>query len=164
VTDRVEFETSLGAFVLGLYGKQAPGTVANFLRYVEEGFYSGKIFHRVIPGFVIQGGGFDASLSRIETHEPIALEIVPGLKHEPGVVSMARTTLPKSATSQFFVCTAAAPQLNGGYAAFGKVESGLEVVEKISMVPTGKRQSGESETAMEDVPLESVVILGARRL
>lgn len=164
VTHRVEFQTSRGTFVVGLYGKQAPATVANFLSYVDEGFYSGKIFHRVIPGFVVQGGGFDADLKRSETREPIALEIIPGLKHEAGTLSMARTNAPRSATSQFFICTAEAPQLNGGYAAFGALESGLEVIEAISMAPAGKRQVGDSEAPMEDVPLETVTILQAKRL
>jgi cyclophilin family peptidyl-prolyl cis-trans isomerase len=164
VTQRVQLDTSLGTVVIGLYGKQAPATVANFLQYVDEGFYKGKIFHRVIPGFVIQGGGFDENLGRAQTREPIALELIPGLKHEPGILSMARTSVPKSATSQFFICAAEAPQLNGGYCAFGKVESGMEVVEKISMVPTGKRQADEKEPPMDDVPLEPVVILSVRRL
>jgi len=162
VTDRVEIKTSMGTIVIGLYGKDAPATVRNFLGYVDRGFYAGKVFHRVIPGFMIQGGGFDAKLERSETGEPIRLEIIPGLKHEPGIVSMARTNDPNSATSQFFICVASAVQLNGGYSAFGKVEEGLDVAIDISSVPTQTVtvESGE----MGDVPTTPVVIVSMKRL
>lgn len=162
VTVRIRIQTTRGAITAGLYGDEAPSTVANFLRYIEAGFYPGKIFHRVIPGFMIQGGGFDTSLARAETPEPIRLEVIPGLKHEPGVISMARTQNPHSATSQFFICVAEAPQLNGGYAAFGKVEDGMDVVYEISRV-----QTHEVETAsgpMADVPVSPVVIDGITRI
>ena len=162
VTDRVEIKTSMGTLVVGLYGKDAPNTVRNFLSYVDRGFYSGKVFHRVIPGFMIQGGGFDAKLVRAETDAPIALEIVPGLKHEPGVFSMARTNDPGSATSQFFVCVAPAVQLNGTYAAFGKVEEGLDVALDISSVPTQTVTGEHGE--MTDVPTTPVVIEYVKRL
>jgi cyclophilin family peptidyl-prolyl cis-trans isomerase len=163
VTDRVEFKTSMGTFVVGLYGNDAPVTVRNFLSYVDRGFYSGKVFHRVIPGFMIQGGGFDAALERSETDDPIRLEVIPGLKHELGVISMARTDDPHSATSQFFVCVASAVQLNGGYAAFGKVEEGIDVVVDISSVMT-QTATGPHGGEMGDVPITPVVIEYARRL
>jgi cyclophilin family peptidyl-prolyl cis-trans isomerase len=162
VTDRVEIKTSMGVIVVGLYGDDAPNTVRNFLSYVDRGFYSGKIFHRVIPGFMIQGGGFDPALNRIDTDAPIPLEIIPGMKHEPGTVSMARTSDPGSATSQFFICVAAAPQLNGGYAAFGIVEEGLSVALDISAVPTQTATGPHGE--MGDVPNQPVVIEHVRRL
>ena len=155
-TEHVTIKTSLGDIVIGLYGADAPSTVKNFLGYVDRGFYSSKVFHRVIPGFMIQGGGFDAALSRAQTESAIKLEIIPGLKHEPGVVSMARTSDPNSATSQFFICVGSAPQLNGGYAAFGKVEKGHEVVQAIASVPT---KTVELENGpMADVPSDPVVI------
>jgi len=162
VTERVEIKTSMGTIVVGLYGEDAPTTVSNFLSYVDRGFYSGKIFHRVIPGFMIQGGGFDPGLDRAETDPAIRLEIVPGLKHEAGVVSMARTSDPNSATSQFFVCVSAAPQLNGVYAAFGGVEEGLSVALDISAVTTQTATGPRGE--MGDVPVEPVVIEHIRRL
>jgi peptidyl-prolyl cis-trans isomerase A (cyclophilin A) len=162
VTDRIEIKTSMGTIVVGLYGKDAPNTVKNFLSYVDRGFYTGKVFHRVIPGFMIQGGGFDAKMERAATDAPIPLEIIPGLKHEPGVVSMARTNDPGSATSQFFVCVAQAVQLNGLYAAFGKVEEGLDVALDISSVPT-QSISGEGGE-MGDVPTNPVTIEHIKRL
>ncbi len=162
VTAKVEFKTSMGVIVVGLYGKEAPGTAVNFLKYVDSGFYSGKIFHRVIYGFMIQAGGFDAELTRAATEDAIKLEIIPGLKHEPGVLSMARTSNPHSATSQFFVCVGNAPQLNGGYAAFGEVLEGMDVVEAIARVSTQTMET--SYGSMADVPSESVVIESARRL
>jgi cyclophilin family peptidyl-prolyl cis-trans isomerase len=162
VTDRVEIVTSMGSIVVGLYGKDAPRTVQNFLKYVDSGFYIGKIFHRVIPAFMAQGGGFDPELKRAPTDEPILLEIIPGLRHDTGVVSMARTSDPHSATSQFFICVASAPQLNGGYAAFGMVESGEDVAMAISQVPT---RVVETEMGpMTDVPLEPVIIEAVNRL
>jgi cyclophilin family peptidyl-prolyl cis-trans isomerase len=162
VTDRIEIKTSMGTMIVGLYGSDASDTVRSFLSYVDRGFYSGKIFHLVIPGFMIQGGGFDPSLNRAETDPPIRLEIIPGLKHEPGTIAMARTSDPNSATSQFFICVAAAPQLNGGYAAFGKVEEGLSVALDISSVPTQTATGPRGE--MADVPTHPVVIEYIKRL
>ena len=159
VTDRVEVTTSMGSFTIGLFGKSAPQTVNNFLSYVDRGFYSGTVFHRVISRFMIQGGGFTEDLTRLVTDDPVRLEIIPGLKHKPGIVSMARTADLHSVTSQFFVCAVEATQLNGVYAAFGKVEKGYEVVEAIATVPT---HSVEKETlpqgVMHDVPSTPVVI------
>jgi peptidyl-prolyl cis-trans isomerase B (cyclophilin B) len=163
VTDRVAIKTSAGVMVIGLYGKDAPKTVQNFLKYVDSGFYENKIFHRVIAGFMIQGGGFDADLKRAEIGEPIRLEIVPGLEHEPGIISMAR--MPddiNSATSQFFICATNARQLNGAYAAFGKLEEGEEVLYAISGTPTHSVET--SYGSMNDVPIQPVVIESITRL
>jgi peptidyl-prolyl cis-trans isomerase A (cyclophilin A) len=162
VTHRVEIKTSLGSIIVGLYGKDAPQTVANFLHYVDSGFYSGKVFHRIIPGFMVQGGGFDEDLNKVPTAAPLHLEIIPGLKHEAGILSMARTSNPHSATAQFFICVNKAPQLNGGYAAFGEVEQGYSVVEKISSVPTKTAESQQGP--MEDVPQIPVIIEAISRL
>ncbi len=162
VTDRVRITTSMGSIIVGLYGKDAPRTTENFLKYVDSGFYAGKVFHRVIAGFMIQGGGFDAELNRIETDESVKLEIIPGLKHKPGILSMARTSDPHSATSQFFICTGIATQLNGGYAAFGIVEEGMDTVAKISQVPI--RTVETSSGSMADVPSEPVIIESVDRL
>ena len=161
VTARVELKTSKGKIVLGLYGKDAPQTVENFLKYVDRGFYSGKICHRVIPGFMVQCGGFDTEFNRAPTDPPIKLEIIPGLKHEPGILSMARTSNPHSASSQFFICVGNSPQLNGIYAAFGKIEEGYEVVEGISNVET--RTADAPQGPMVDVPSTPVVIESAKR-
>jgi peptidyl-prolyl cis-trans isomerase A (cyclophilin A) len=163
VTDRVELVTSRGTIVIGLYGKAVPRTVENFLEYVDSGFYEGKIFHRVIPTFVVQGGGFDAELNRAETGEPIPLELIPGARHLPGTVSMARRpSEPDSATSQFFICLSEAPQLNGGYALFGEVEEGYDMVMDISSVPTATADAPGGE--MEGVPVTPIEIEKARRL
>ncbi|MCP4675407.1 MAG: peptidylprolyl isomerase [Deltaproteobacteria bacterium] len=162
VTDRVRITTSMGSVIVGLYGKDAPRTAQNFLKYVDRGFYAGKVFHRVIAGFMVQGGGFDAELNRIETDDPIKLEIIPGLKHEPGILSMARTSDPHSATSQFFICIGIATQLNGGYAAFGRVEEGMDTVAKISQVPIGTVETNNG--SMADVPSDPVIIESVDRL
>jgi cyclophilin family peptidyl-prolyl cis-trans isomerase len=162
VTDRVKITTSKGVIIVGLYGKDAPKTVNNFLKYVDKGFYSNLIFHRVIEGFMIQGGGFDSGLKRAPTDSPIELEIIPGLKHEVGTLSMARTSDPHSATSQFFICVGVAPQLNGSYAAFGKAEEGEDVLRSISQVPTETLDTVAGP--MEDVPIDSVIIESISRL
>ncbi len=163
VTDRVEIKTSMGTMIVGLYGKAAPKTVANFLKYVDKGFYDGKILHRVIAGFMIQGGGFDENMQHIEPGDPIRLELAPGLKHEPGIIAMARQPNDlHSATSQFFICVAAAPQLNGAYSAFGKVETGEEVMYAIAGVPTHSVETDYGK--MDDVPVAPVVIESIRRL
>lgn len=162
VTHRVEIKTNYGVMVVGLYGKDAPNTVENFLAYVKSGFYAGTIFHRVIPGFMIQGGGYNPEMEKVEAGSPIELELVPGIEHQVGTLSMARTTDPASATSQFFLCVAETVQLNGEYAAFGKLEEGMDVVEKISFVET---EPFETEFAvMDDVPVSPVVIESATLL
>jgi peptidyl-prolyl cis-trans isomerase A (cyclophilin A) len=156
VTHRIQLDTTMGTMVLGLYGKDAPNTVENFLSYVRDGYFDGLVFHRVIPGFMIQGGGYQADMEKKESDAPIPLELIPGLRHGPGTISMARTSDPTSATSQFFVCVADTEQLNGEYAAFGKVEEGLDVAVAISRVET---HSVETDYAvMDDVPVSPVVI------
>ena len=162
-TDKVAIKTSMGTLTVALYGKDAPKTVQNFLHYVDNDFYTGKIFHRIIDGFMIQAGGFDQDLARGETDDPINLELIPGLRHEPGVISMARQPNDiHSATTQFFICTTTAPQLNGTYAAFGKLLSGEDVLRAISQVPT---HTVETEVGkMNDVPIKPVLIESISRL
>ena len=155
VTERVEITTSMGSFIVGLYGNAAPITVNNFLSYVDDGFYTDLIFHRVIPDFMIQGGGYNESMVKAPTNPPITLEIVDWLVHTPGVISMARLTTPvDSATSQFFVCVADYPSLDGVHAAFGETESGYDVAEAISLVATDS----------SDVPITPVIIESIERL
>lgn len=152
-------KTSLGDIKLELYDKQAPISVRNFLDYVEAGYYAGTIFHRVIDGFMIQGGGFTADMERKAANQPIKNEAGNGLKNEKYTLAMARTSVPDSATSQFFINTAdngflnrAQSQDGVGYAVFGKVVEGTEIVDQIGKVKTG------SKGGMGDVPLEPVVI------
>lgn len=158
VTERVEVVTSMGTFVLALYGVGAPITVTNFLQYVDAGVFTDTIFHRVMSDFMIQGGGFYADMSSAPTIPPIPLEIMAGLSHQPGVISMARTSDPDSATNQFFICVADDSGLDGDYAAFGEVESGYDVVEAISVVQT------HTVGSHDDVPVTPVVIQSMTRL
>jgi cyclophilin family peptidyl-prolyl cis-trans isomerase len=157
----VKLETSMGNIVIELNKQAAPVTVKNFLGYVEEGFYDGTIFHRVIPGFMIQGGGFTAEMEKKETREPIINEAANGLKNERGTIAMARTNDPDSATSQFFINHRDNGPLNyvengnPGYAVFGKVIEGMDVVDAIASVNTTTRMG------MDDVPIEPVVIKSA---
>jgi len=158
----VIFETSLGNIELDFYPEEAPISVENFLKYVDEGFFNGTIFHRVIPGFVIQGGGFDEQMSQKDTHPPIKNEADNGLKNLRGTLSMARTQVKDSATSQFFVNLKDNDFLDHGtrdfgYAVFAKVTEGMDVVDKIADVKTGT--SGHHE----DVPVEPVVVKSAYR-
>ena len=162
---RVEIETSMGNIVVRLAPDRAPVTVKNFLTYVNEGFYSGTIFHRVIPGFMIQGGGFDESMNQKPTHPAIPLEARGGLKNDRYTIAMARTSYPHSATSQFYINVADNSFLNAdeaqdgqGYCVFGTVIKGTEVVDKIAAVPTG------SKRGMRDVPRQTVKILSAKVL
>jgi peptidyl-prolyl cis-trans isomerase A (cyclophilin A) len=139
---KVELVTSAGTIVVQLDAQRAPKTVANFLRYVNEGFYAGTVFHRVIPGFMIQGGGFTASMQQKATHAPIALESQNGLRNLRGTLAMARTMDPNSATSQFFINLVDNPSLDfpqpdgHGYAVFGQVVGGMDVVDRIAAVAT----------------------------
>ena len=157
----VLFKTSLGDFTVELDPAKAPKTVDNFLTYVKEGHYNGTVFHRVIPGFMVQGGGFTPDLKEKPTHAPITLESRNGLKNLTGTIAMARTSDPNSATSQFFLnvvdnANLDFPQPDGhGYAVFGKVISGMDVVKKIETVPT------HDEHMMQDVPRVPVVIQSA---
>jgi len=159
----IRFETSHGDFTVELYEEDAPQTVANFLRYVDEGFFDGTIFHRIVPGFVIQGGGLTSDLSQKKTHPPVRNEAGNGVRNQRGTLSMARTDEIHSATSQFFVNLADNDSLDQrpgqyGYAVFGHVTEGMEVIDKIAKVSTGKRK-GHS-----DVPTQDVLIKSARRL
>jgi peptidyl-prolyl cis-trans isomerase A (cyclophilin A)/peptidyl-prolyl cis-trans isomerase B (cyclophilin B) len=158
---QVEVRTNLGAFTLELYPENAPGTVENFLQYVKDGHYNGTIFHRVIPGFMIQGGGFTPDFTEKKTRAAIKNEAGNGLRNGVGMVSMARTADPHSATAQFFVNVAenstldfkAPTQTGYGYTPFGKVVKGMDVVERIVKVPTGPGKPPHA-----DVPLKPVVI------
>lgn len=158
----VRFETSQGGFTVELFEAEAPQTVENFLRYVEEAFFDGTVFHRIVPGFVIQGGGLTVDLRPKRTHEPVRNEADNGLKNLRGTLSMARTDDIHSATSQFFVNLADNEFLDHrpgryGYAVFGRVTSGMDVIDRIAGVRTGRRQG------YDDAPLEDVVINSARR-
>lgn len=154
----VEMGTNAGNIVMELDGEKAPVTVDNFKSYVEDGYYDGLIFHRVIDGFMVQGGGFDADMNQKGTKAPIQIESNNGLKNERGTIAMARTMDPNSATSQFFINT----QNNGfldypgqdgyGYTVFGKVVSGMDVVDQIEKVKTG------NNGMHSDVPVEPIII------
>jgi cyclophilin family peptidyl-prolyl cis-trans isomerase len=160
----VRFETSLGDFVIEFDADKAPVTVANFLQYVDDGHFDGTVFHRVIPGFVIQGGGMTADLSQKPTRKPIANEADNGLRNLRGTLSMARTNDVNSATSQFFVNLVDNAFLdhqgprNFGYAVFGRVVEGMDVIDAIAAVKTGRKRGHD------DVPLEPVVVHAARRI
>ncbi|HLY52345.1 MAG TPA: peptidylprolyl isomerase [Steroidobacteraceae bacterium] len=158
----IRFETSHGDFTVELFAKEAPATVENFLKYVDDGFFDGTIFHRIVPGFVIQGGGLTADFANKKTRAPIRNEAKNGLKNTRGSLSMARTSDVNSATSQFFVNLRDNAFLDHGprdfgYAVFGRVSDGMEVVDKIAAVRTGTRKG------YQDAPLEDVVIVAARR-
>jgi peptidyl-prolyl cis-trans isomerase B (cyclophilin B) len=162
----VKLTTSKGDIVLEFEPDRAPKTVQNFLGYVDQGFYDGTIFHRVIPGFMIQGGGFTENMEQKPTGQPIQNEADTGLKNEKYTIAMARTPDPHSATSQFFINVAdnafldhkAKNQQGWGYAAFGRVVEGREVVDEIAAVKTG------SKGGHQDVPVEPVVIEKAERV
>jgi peptidyl-prolyl cis-trans isomerase A (cyclophilin A) len=159
---RVALETSQGRIVIELAPKEAPKTVDNFLAYVKAGHYDGTVFHRVIPTFMVQGGGFDAEMTERSTRAPIPLESKNGLKNARGTVAMARRSDPNSATAQFFINVVDNPRLDypsfdgNGYAVFGKVVEGMDVVDKIREVPTGNRGPHQN------VPLTPVTIKSAR--
>jgi peptidyl-prolyl cis-trans isomerase B (cyclophilin B) len=160
---QVKLTTSMGDIVLELYPDKAPATVANFLQYVKDGYYNGTVFHRVIDGFMIQGGGMDANLKLKPTRAPIKNEADNGLKNEPYTVAMARTNDPNSATSQFFINVGDNKFLNHrdktipgwGYAVFGQVIQGKDVVDKIKAVPTC------TQGRYENVPTTPVTITKA---
>ena len=156
----VEMHTSKGVIVIELDADKAPATVANFLEYAASGFYDQTVFHRVIDGFMIQGGGFEANMTQKPTRAPVRNEANNGLKNEPGTIAMARTRDPHSATAQFFINVKKNDFLNHtgknpqgwGYAVFGKVVKGHGVVNKIKGVPTGRKGMHD------DVPTTPVVI------
>ena len=159
----VELDTNMGAIVIELNEEKAPKTVENFLNYVKSGHYDGTIFHRIIDGFMIQGGGMDADMNEKATNKPVENEADNGLKNDAGTIAMARTQDPHSATSQFFVNVKDNDFLNHsgknmqgwGYTVFGKVTGGMDVIEKMRGVPTGRFGMHA------DVPKEPVVINSA---
>ncbi len=158
----VSMKTSLGEVKIELFAEKAPVTVENFLSYVKDGHYNGTVFHRVIPGFMIQGGGMDANMDEKKTKAPIKNEATNGLKNTRGTLAMARTSDPNSATAQFFINTVDNAALdhkdNGrgfGYAVFGKVVEGMAVVDAIAKVPTGNKGMHRN------VPKEAVLIESA---
>ncbi len=159
----LQFKTSKGTFTVQLFDKQAPITVENFLRYADEGFFDGTIFHRVIAGFMIQGGGLTPDMKNKRGHEPIKNEATNGLKNKRGTLSMARTNDINSATSQFFINVADNDFLdhkpgNYGYAVFGRIDSGMDVVDAIAGVKTGNK------AGHQDVPVETIVIESVTRI
>jgi len=159
----IRFNTTLGDIVIELDVENAPKTAANFKQYVEDGFYDGKIFHRVIDGFMIQGGGFDEDMSEDVTRAPIENEADNGLKNNEGSIAMARTSDPHSASAQFFINVASNDFLNHsakttqgwGYAVFGKVTDGMDTVNKIKAVATTHR------AGHQDVPSDPIIIIKA---
>jgi peptidyl-prolyl cis-trans isomerase B (cyclophilin B) len=160
---RVKMQTSLGDIVIELEDEKAPLSVGNFLQYVKDGFYDNTVFHRVIDGFMVQGGGFEPGMKQKPTREPVNNEAQNGLKNEAYTLAMARTSDPHSATAQFFINVAdndflnfRAPTANAyGYCVFGRVVEGRETVDRMKKVPT------ESSGFHQDVPREDVVILKA---
>jgi peptidyl-prolyl cis-trans isomerase A (cyclophilin A)/peptidyl-prolyl cis-trans isomerase B (cyclophilin B) len=164
---QVDLKTSAGTIRLELYPAKAPKTVENFLRYVKDGHYSGTIFHRVIDGFMIQGGGFDGSYKQKATRDPIQNEAKNGLKNDLGTIAMARTNAPHSASAQFFInvknndfLNAAAAQDGWGYAVFGRVISGMDVVTKIAKLPTGPGGPFRSDVPRAAVVIQSATVVG----
>lgn len=163
---QVKMQTTKGEMIIDLYPDKAPKTVANFLRYVDEGFYDGTLFHRVIDGFMIQGGGFKQDMQRKATHEPVENEADNGLRNTIGTLAMARTSDPHSATSQFFINVNNNTNLDfrertpraWGYAVFGRVSQGMDVVAAIKNVPT------THQGMYQDVPAEPVIIQHVTRM
>ena len=161
VAPKVVFQTSQGNFTVEVYPDKSPKTVENFLRYVKHKHYNGTVFHRVIPNFMVQGGGFTPNMQQKTTREPIPLEANNGLKNDRGTIAMARTANPQSATAQFFINVVDNQNLNAprpdghGYAVFGKVVQGMDVIDKIRGVPT------TNAGMYQDVPQTPVVINSA---
>jgi len=163
----VELQTSAGSIRIELYADKAPKTVSNFLQYVDDGFYDGTIFHRVIANFMIQGGGYAEDMSEKETNPPIMNEADNGLRNERGTIAMARTSDPHSASSQFFINAVDTNQFldhsaktsqGWGYCVFGKMTDGFDVLDQIRKVATGRRGGHQ------DVPAKPVTIVSARRV
>ena len=159
----IRFETTMGSFTVELFEKEAPLSAQNFLDYVDSGHFDGTVFHRVIPGFVIQGGGLTSDMRQKQTRAPIRNEADNGLKNRRGTLSMARTNDPHSATSQFFVNLVDNAFLDpgrggAGYAVFGAVVEGMDVVDKIAAVKTG------SKGGHQDVPVTPIEVTSARRV
>ena len=164
---KVELVTSMGKIVLELYPDKAPKTVENFVKYVKDGHYAGTIFHRVIDGFMVQGGGFDASFKQKPGRPAIQNEADNGLKNDRGTIAMARTPNPHSATAQFFINVSDNEALNHrgkdlqgwGYCVFGKVTKGMDVVDKIKAVPTGAKGPFGKDAPQTDVLIKSAKVL-----
>jgi peptidyl-prolyl cis-trans isomerase A (cyclophilin A)/peptidyl-prolyl cis-trans isomerase B (cyclophilin B) len=167
----VEFKTNVGSFVVELYPDKAPATVENFLRYVNDGFYQGTIFHRVIPGFVVQGGGFTKDYQQKPTREPVKNEAANGLKNVTATLAMARTSDPHSATAQFFINLRDNNSLDHrapnpreyGYTVFGRVVKGMDVVQKIAAIPTGAGGPFPAEVPQQTVIVEQTKVLTATK-
>ncbi len=159
---RVVFDTSLGSFTIELFPKEAPLSTENFLKYADGGHFDGTIFHRVIPGFVIQGGGLTSDMQQKKTRASIKNEAKNGLKNSRGMLSMARTNDVASATSQFFVNLVDNKFLdhqpgNYGYAVFGKIVAGMDVIDRIAATETGRRKGHD------DVPEDDIIVNSAKR-
>ncbi len=166
---QVDLKTSMGSIRIELYPAKAPKTVENFLQYVKDGHYDGTIFHRVINDFMIQTGGFDKSMREKRGRDPISNEAKNGLKNDLGTLAMARTSAPHSASAQFFInlknndfLNSANAQDGWGYAVFGKVVSGMDVVMKIAKVPTGNT-GGHGDVPREAVIVESATLVAAKK-
>lgn len=161
---RVRLATSAGDIVLQLEPAKAPRTVENFVQYVRDGHYDGTVFHRVIDGFMIQGGGYTPDLREKATRAPIALEAGNGLRNDSGTIAMARTANPNSATSQFFINLKDNPSLNApqpdgyGYTVFGRVVQGQDVVDRIRSVPTGNR-GGHQNVPLAPITINAATVL-----
>ena len=167
---QVDIKTNMGTIRLELYPAKAPKSVENFLQYVKDGHYNGTVFHRVIDGFMIQGGGFDKDYRQKQTRASIQNEAKNGLKNDLGTIAMARTSEPHSASSQFFInlknndfLNAAAAQDGWGYAVFGKVVSGLDLVTKIGKLPTGSGGPFRTDVPREAVVIESMTVVAAKK-
>ena len=163
----VIMETSLGPIEIELNPEQAPITVENFVDYTNKGFYDGTIFHRVIPGFMAQGGGFEANMSQKPTSAPIKNESNNGLKNKRGTIAMARTSAPNSATSQFYINLVDNDFLNGtnskpGYTVFGQVINGMDIVDKMTKIPTG-RSGPHGDVPKETITIKSVTLKPAAK-
>jgi peptidyl-prolyl cis-trans isomerase A (cyclophilin A) len=159
----IRFETNLGDFTIKFFEKEAPLSVANFTSYIDEGYFDGTIFHRIVPGFVIQGGGFTEDMTQKKTKSPVKNEADNGLKNKRGTLSMARTNDINSATSQFFVNLKDNDFLdnsrgNFGYAVFAEVTEGMDVIDKIAAVATGRKKG------FDDVPVEAVIMKKVTRV
>lgn len=167
----VTIATSKGDILLELDPVKAPISVANFTSYVKKGFYDNTVFHRIVPGFVVQGGGFDAALVQKKTDAPIKNEWRNGLKNARGTISMARTAAPDSATSQFFLNLKDNPALDGangpGYAVFGRIVVGLDVLDAMGAAPTARKEvtvEGGQKAIFSDVPAESITMVSAKEI
>lgn len=165
----VNIKTNLGVITLELYPDKAPKTVENFLSYVADGSYKDTIFHRVIPNFMIQGGGFDKSYTQKPTRQPVTNEADNGLKNHIGTIAMARTSDPHSATAQFFINVAnnafldySAPSQRGyGYTVFGKVTDGMKIVNKITAMPTGSGGPFPNDVPQTQIIIEYIELISA---